>query len=516
MSTVRGPEWPLVACVAAAGILALPLWCVATPAMPDYPAHLASFYLIAGGSSHYYQIVWSFLPNLAAETIVPVVARLIPLEMATRLFITATVALWVLGPAAIQRALFGRVNVAALFATFFAYNANFMWGFLNYTFAAGLSFLVFAAWIATDRRRTIPHQIGFAAAFTLIYFCHLFALAILLLAVGSFELAGWIADKPRSLRKLLLRAAPAAIFSLPAAAAFLVLKPHGAAIGNLEFNLFDTMSDRFEAAIQYGFDKPATILTGAVVLLFVAGLVLRPRALHPRMRIALPLFVLATVLMPEWALGGWGVHMRLPAVLGALAFASVEWKMPRRAAFAAGGIALAVVSSGAVALTGQWGIYSAQFEEFRAHAADVKPGGKLLPVLAGASIGWAPDQPYWHMAEFAVIDRGVFTPLMFATAGQHVIHIIPPLGKIAARTAEQGSPPDIDELDELAAGRIEADDDIRDVLPYLTFFQCHFDQAVVIHGAGPLSRIPTMLHLRHRGSFYALYDIVPDARCVKR
>jgi hypothetical protein len=420
----------------------------------------------------------------------------------------------VLGPAVLQRALFGRANVAALFAALFAYNANFMWGFLNYTFAAGLCFFVFAAWVATDGRRTIAHQIGFAAAFTLIYFSHLFALAILLLAVGGFELSGWIADRPLSIRKLVSRAVAPALLALPAAIAFLVLKPHGADAGKLEFNLLDTMRDRLDAAIQYGFDKPARAIAGALIALFVVGLAFQPRAVHPRMRIVLSLFLVATLFLPEWALGGWGVHMRVPAFLGALAFASVEWKLPKRVAMVAASVALAIMSAGAWALTGQWQVYSAQYDEFRADAADIEPNARLLTVIDGDSIGWAPDQPYWHMAEFAIIDRGASTPLMFATAGQHVVHIRPPFDKFAARTADQGSPPDVDELADLAAGRIYADEDILNVFPYLVFFQCHFDQAVIVHGAGPLTPVPALLRLKHRGSFYALYDIVPDAKCA--
>ena len=35
-----------------AAILIAPLWCVAVPAMPDYPAHLAAFFMIAGGAAH--------------------------------------------------------------------------------------------------------------------------------------------------------------------------------------------------------------------------------------------------------------------------------------------------------------------------------------------------------------------------------------------------------------------------------------------------------------------------------
>jgi hypothetical protein len=163
-----------------------------------------------------------------------------------------------------------------------------------------------------------------------------------------------------------------------------------------------------------------------------------------------------------------------------------------------------------------WQRVDARYGEFR-HAADrIEPGARLLTVLDGDSLGWSADQPYWHMAEFAVIDRGVFTPLVFATRGQHVVRIVPSMDRFAAATAQQGSPPDIDELNDLAAGRKDADEDIRDVLPYLLFFQCHYDEAIVIHGDGPLSRVPPMLRLRYTGSFFALYDVAPDKMCKRR
>ncbi len=484
--------------------------------MPDYPAHLASFALIGGAASRYYAIVWQFLPNLASEILVPALARLMPLELATRLFLTVTVLLWTLGPAAIQRALFGRVSATAIIAAIFAYNANFIWGFFNYTFAAGLGFWVLAAWIATDTRRALWHHFGFALAFTAIYFSHLFAFAVLLLVVTCFELSGWLSDAPRTIRKLAARALPVIALCLPAAFAFLVLKPAGADSGHLAFNLLGTLSDRFEAAIQLGFDTPALILTAILIVTFAVAVLTGRMTVHPRLRLALAVLAFCTLFAPEWALGGWGVHMRLPAVLGVLAFAAGEWKMAPR--YQAGVIAatLLVIAASAFAVTRNWSTYDAQFTEFRAHAAGIKQGGRILTVLDGDSLGWDSDQPYWHIAEFAVIDRAAFTPLMFTTAGQHVVQIRPPFGRIAAGSAQQGSPPDIDELDDLAAGRREADEDIRNVFPYLQFFQCHYDQAVVIHGRLPHARVPAMLRQRAEGSFFTLYDVVPDKRCAGR
>ena len=500
--------WPLAAAI----LLAAPLWCVDMPGMPDYPAHLASFALIAGEPSRYYYVQWAALPNLASEVLVPLLGRLMPLETATRLFLTAAIVLWVLGPALIQRALFGRIGPGVLLAALFAYNANFVWGFFNYSFATALAFCVFAAWIATDARRSALHLAGFALAFTLIYFSHLFAFAVLLLAIGGYELPALI-DARFARRDIARRVVVPVALSLPAALAFVLLKPHGADAGNFAFDLLDTLRDRFEAAIQIGFDHPVLPLTAALIVLFVWAVASGRAAVHPRMKIALAIFALAALFAPEWALGGWGVHMRLPPVLGALAFAALEWRVPRPARIAAAAVTLLLIGAGAVALTRDWQVHDRQYTEFRAHDAAVEAQGRLLTVLDGDSLGWTSDQPYWHLAEFAVIDRGVFTPLMFATAGQHVVHIRPPFGRIAAATAQQGSPPDVDELDDLAAGRMEADEDYRAVYPYLEGFQCHFDQVLAIEGAGRHARVPAMLRLRLAASFFRLYDVVPDKSC---
>ena len=511
MSRIQGSDW-LPAAALAAVVLAAPLWCVTSPGMPDYPAHLASFALIAGEASKHYFVQWAALPNLASESLVPLLGRFAALETATRLFLTATTLMWVLGPALIQRALFGRIGPGVLLSAFFAYNANFIWGFFNYTFATGLSFLVFAAWIATERRRGVLRSVGFALLFTIVYFSHLFALAVLLLAIGGYELSGLIAER-FSGAALTRRVVAPALMLIPAALAFVFLKPSGTASGRLAFDIVSTFQDRFEAAIEIGFDKPLVPLTVALIVLFLAATITGTAKVHPRMRIVLVLFALGALFAPEWALGGWGVHMRLPAVLGALAFASLEWMVSPRIGRIGAAVAGVMLVTGAALLMLDWHGYDAQYSEFRAHDGAIPRGARILTVLDGDSLGWSADQPYWHMAEFAIIDRAAFTPLMFTTPGQHVIHIRPPEQTIAAQTAQQGSPPDIDELDDLAQGRMEADTDYQDVFPYLEHFQCHFDEAIVIYGKGAHSRVPGMLKLRRDGSFYGVYDIVRDKNC---
>jgi hypothetical protein len=509
-------HWTGFTLIAAALMLAAPLWCVTSPAMPDYPAHLASFALIQKGTGNaVYHLHWSFVPNLAAEILVPLLARLTGVVMATRVFLTTAIFLWVLGPGAVHRALYGRTGIAPLFGAFFATNANFMWGFFNYYFSAGLSFVLFAGWIASEGRGGKMRYAGFALAVTALYFCHVFAAAGLVLMLAGYEVAQNRRLEDGDLRLLTRRAARVALIYLPAALAFIFLKPSSAGYAGLEFNLADTMLDRFESLIQHSFDDPSYLLP--ILLLAGMGMAVwsRRARLHPVMLVTLALLLAGSLLAPEWAMGGWAVHLRLPAVFGAMLFASAELRMPSKVRIALALAALSLIGWSGWSLAQTWIGYDRQYREFQQALPSIPRGARLLTVLDGDAIGMRSDQPYWHMAEFAVPARDAFTPLMFTTSGQHVVQLNPPYAPFAAATAQQGSPPDIDELEYLARGDMDADEDMPVIFPYLKYFQCHFDIAVVVHLDGKRSAMPAMLKLRRAGSFYSLYDIIPDKACAK-
>ena len=509
---VAGPVAALCACGV---LLALPVWIAPMPAMPDYPAHLATFYLLGGGArlpllAHFYHVQWAFIPNLAAEAIVPPVSRVLGLGTATAVFLSFAIALWVSGAGAVQWALYRRVGAAPLIAGLFAYNTNFMWGFFNYCLGAGLAFLAFAGWIADRNRRQPMHLAAFAAAALALYFCHLFAVAVFFLLISCFEISG--SQRPWVGLQALRRAGAVVVVGLPTAIAFLFLRPSEGG-GPITFNFLDTFQDRLSAAAQFSFDNPDWPLLGALLALFAIGMWRRKISIHPRLKLALAVLLLASALAPEWAMGGWGVDLRLPAVLAALACASAEFRFDHRTTGVLIVSAVLVAAWNAAALSGNWLYYDRRFAEFRTAARSLAPGSKIMTVLDGDAIGLASDQPYWHMAEYAIIDRQAFTPLLFTTEGQHVVHLQPGVASIAAKSAEQGSPPDISELDDLAAGNANDDTDIRKVFPYLLRFQCHFDVALVVHLGGRRSTVPDMLKLEHAGSFFSLYRIRRGQDC---
>lgn len=508
-------HWTGFTLIAAALMLAAPLWLVWAPAMPDYPAHLASFALIQSGAKDniFYHLHWSFVPNLASEILVPWLARLTGVNMAAKLFLTLAIFLWVLGPGAVHRALYGRTGIAPLPGAFFAANANFVWGFFNYYFAAGLAMALFAGWIATEGRNGAARIAGFTLGVTTLYFCHVFAAAALLLMLAGYEAAQNFRLDDRSRAAARRRMARITILYIPAALAFVLLKPRGNGEMGVQFNLLDTLQDRFESLVLHSFDHPSYAIP---ILLFgglALALALKKARLHPAMWAVLALLFLGAMLAPEWAMGGWAVHLRLPALFAALLFAAAEIRLPPQQRHALAAIMLLAIGAHAAMLAADWLGFDRQFREFRGHLGEIPRGTRLLTVLDGNAFGERADQPYWHMAEFAVPARGAFTPLMFTTKGQHVVQVNPPYDRIAAATAQQGSPPDVDELGFLARGQADQDEDINEIFPYLIGFQCHYDMAVVIYLDGPHTPVPPMLKLRARHSFYALYDIVPGRSC---
>ena len=413
-----------------------------------------------------------------------------------------------------------RIGLASLAGAFFAYNANFTWGFFNYYFATGLCFLVFAAWIATAKRRGPYVLAGFVLAICALYACHLVAVFLLAVMIACFEASLVWAGHDFDLKRLVLRALRVGLIFLPVAVAFLFFKPVGAAGGQFAFDFSDTIGDRFGAAIQLHYGEPAYLLMGALVISYLSCLMYDRLRIHPSMKILVIVLCVLTLVAPEWALGGWGVHLRLPGVLGATLFATAELRLGSRLTALAAAVLLLMAGVSSATLAENWRGYDRQYSEFRAALRGVPKGSKLVTVLDSDSLSDEldpiPDQPYWHMAEFAIVDRGAFTPLMFTTKGQHIVRVNPPYDRLAAGNAQQGSPPDVSELEDLAAGLEDNDPDIDDVFPYLKLFSCHFDVAVVIRGKGEASDVPQFLTLRHAGSFFSLYDIHPTKTCDKR
>ena len=500
-----------VAPVLVAMVLLWPLWSVVLPAMSDYPAHVSALYVQMHGAhdpslSRFYQTQWDLVPDLASEILVPLFAVVVPFLVSVKLFVSLGLLMWVAAPIAIHYALYRRLGVAALAGALFAYNAAFMWGFINFYFAIGLALIVFAAWIATEKYAGVFRTLGFAFATLVLYFSHALGVLLLALLLLFFEMMPAEDGRRGGLSR---RIGVVAAVLAPAMAFFFFLRPHAVDSHKFNINIVGSFPARLAAIMQDQFDTAAYVPLAILVVLVLAGFWTKRISLHPRMIAVLSALLVFCIFAPSSAGGGWGTHIRFPAVLCLLFFAAMEVRLEQRQIAALAALVAGLALFNAATLYRDWRGQDRQIAELREATNAIAPGRALFTALDVEAVGEADTRPYRHLAEYAIMDRQVFVPLMFTTRGQHVVHIQAAYEPIAALSSEQGHEAPLPYLEEFAQGNFRGDANLR----YLDRWPCHYDHVIVMHLGKSQSPVPQLLRLRHAYSFFSLYDVVRPAAC---
>lgn len=172
----------------AAAVMLLPH----TQALVDLPGHVAHYHLSLEGDrsallQRYYRFHWMLVPNLGGELAVFVLARLVGLDLAVRLFVAAVPALAVGGMIALARVVHGGITPFALLALPLAFSYPFTFGFLNFCLGAALALWAAAAWIALTRAgRTRARLLLALTASPLLMIAHLMGWGLFgLIAFGT-------------------------------------------------------------------------------------------------------------------------------------------------------------------------------------------------------------------------------------------------------------------------------------------------------------------------------------------
>lgn len=178
-------------------LILIPIWIVDYPNMIDYPNHLTRCFILA----HYhenplwqqrYSIDFTPIPNLAIDLVVVPLAKFLPLLLCGKLFLSLTAVLYVLGCSEVGRALNGKPNWLALLCAFTFYNAQLLFGFVNFVFGIGAFLCVFAFWLRVRSRMTAWSFLLFCLLSCAVYLTHLSAivfLGIACLTTALFEYA---------------------------------------------------------------------------------------------------------------------------------------------------------------------------------------------------------------------------------------------------------------------------------------------------------------------------------------
>ncbi|HEX4504756.1 MAG TPA: hypothetical protein VH722_03420 [Alphaproteobacteria bacterium] len=406
-------------------IAVLPVVSVRLPPILDYPNHLARMHILAAlpasaDLARYYQAVWTPIPNLAWDAIVPALATIMPVEGAMRLMLALTLLALAGGAVALHRAAFRHWSVWPLFAFLLLYNRMLLWGFLNYLTGIALMLWALAASIVLERR-TVGLRIAAGAVLaTAIYFAHLAAFGAYALVVIAMALSA-PADKIKHTVVALVTLLPGAILFL--------LAPTSGAESHIDYgNPFR----KFDLPVSI-FDNYSRIFDGATFgVLLIAGAVglwwKRKIWVHPRLGWGLLALSAAYVALPSRLLSASGIDHRLPVAIAFLFVAASYWSdgvAPKwRGGIAAGLAILLLVRMGVIEAV--WLKADRQYEALRP-ALDHIAAGATVAVAAPPGGVQAGGVPLFHFPTLAVLDRDAFVDTIFADPRQQSL-LFTPLG----------------------------------------------------------------------------------------
>lgn len=399
-------------------LVAAPLSSTVLPPLFDYPNHLARMHLLEEGGNVFYAVHWAPLPNLAQDLIVPALGRLVPLEVASKLFVVMIFGLIAGGSIWLNRIATGAWRLWPLLAFALLYNRSFLWGFLNYLFGVGIGLVGAALWLALERQSAWLRILVSSLVALACYFSHIAAFGFYVLVILGIEVSPAWADLrgacwPSLQGRIIVAGAQ---FIAPATLFLCYWQRSGSGEVNyaavwrkadLLFSVFDNYSRIFDIACFALF----------LALLGWLGGTRRLRVV-PRLSRAVYVVGSAYFFLPSQVLGGSGLDHRLPVALFLLLIAAAAPRFPsRRAAIAIGITAATVLIVRLAVIEHVWrdadGIYSADLI-----GLDRLPrGAKVALAIPPDAIHLVPV-PEVHLATLAVARREAFVPTIFAYAGQ--------------------------------------------------------------------------------------------------
>lgn len=420
----------VVALVLAA--MALPLALPAVPPLTDLPGHMGRYKIaadLAGSPSlqAYFSFRWSLIPNLGVDLLVMPLAKLFGIELATKLIAAAIPPLTVGGFLWTAREAHGRLTPTYLFAAPLAFGFPFLYGFLNFTLAAGLAFLAAGLWARLGRTGRVRLRVVlFLPIAITLWIAHAFGWGMLGLLAFAFEHA-----RQRSNGEPTLKAAlRACLHCLPLAAPLVLMLAWRSSVENPPGDWFN-VPWKLNALIGIFHDRWMLLDLASTIpvlmLLFVGAR--NPRLRYaPALALAAALLALVFVFIPGRLLGGAHTDDRLAPYMvaaGLLAVAPTAAAPPRFVrALALAGLAFFVLRMGAA--TASAAIYGKRFER-ELQALDHLPHGARTVAFVGmpCDMGWARSRME-HLPSFAIVRREAFANDQWTVAGSHLVQVRPP------------------------------------------------------------------------------------------
>jgi hypothetical protein len=190
----------------------------------------------------------------------------------------------------------------------------------------------------------------------------------------------------------------------------------------------------------------------------------------------------------------------------------MELRLSRRATLGLLAVSLCAGVADAATLVWFWKTPAKQANELRTALLKLSPGAKLVVAMDKASIRHNNGE-FRHVAEYAVIDRGIFDPMVLTEEGQHIIQMRPGWRRLAAATSDQSDIVPLPELVPLGRGA-QGRPDLLENFPYLVNWTCNFDNLLLLRLTGEHDKVLPALEPIAEGEIFTLYHIRTPADCM--
>ncbi len=425
-------------------LVLLPVLSVRLPLMADTLNHLARIHILlvldhSPWLQRYYEPTPGVVPYFGMDVVVRALLPFMSLEQAGWVFTALCVVMPPVAALALQTAAWRRVGLAPAGAFLMCYNRLLYCGFLNYLFSAGCALLLFAAWVATEKREGWVRPVVFAPFVIALFLCHPFACAAYLLLVGGhtlgFAALGW--------RRFLLAGLRAAVPVVPVLLVAAWLGSHAAA-STPGRTIYGDWHEKLAALLSIFYFPQTDITVWALLLCLAAGLIVwrtnksffgsffskkeqtlasarpgRPVPFFaPNLTGGLIVLACAAAATPVVLFSVWGADFRLPLVVACVALAAIN---PRRGFGVITGPALVATLLALVAIDvtrARSALVTLEHQLDRLRpVVDALPAGARTLVLdmpeSCGTLRVVPRDMTENFSMLAVLERDAFVPLVF-------------------------------------------------------------------------------------------------------
>jgi hypothetical protein len=409
----------------------VPVFSTVLPPLLDYPNHLARMHLLAEGGDAFYSVQWAVLPNLAEDLIVPPLARVIPLDLAAKLFLILIFALIAGGVIWLNRIATAGWRLWPLLGFLFLYNRILLWGFVNYLFGLGVAFGGIALWLTLERRCWWLRVFSSLLVALACFFSHIAAFGVYALAIIGVEILPVATElRTRQWPALGRRIAIVVVQFVAPAVLWFGLR-HDAPSSTVSYAGFWRKADLLFSVFD-NYNRAFDIFCFALFLALIGWLIWTRRlGLAPRLAAAAGIVFAAYLVLPSQIHGGSGADHRLPTAFFLQLVAASAPNFPSaRFAKAVGVIAALVLVARLGMIERVWRdadrVYSADLA-----AIDALPQGSKIAIAHPADLFHVVPIPEVHLALLAIPRRAAFVPTLFAIAGQQPVALKPAFAALA-------------------------------------------------------------------------------------